>query len=161
MFKTFFGVLSAFSLQHVHMSIPFHSVIFLGCLPVFLTFSHSNFFLCWSQWPQCRSAATWLLGSRVRIPLWGMDVCLLCLCVVLSCVGRGLCCGLITHPEESYHVSNCMIAQTLWLRKTAAVRKLLNKKKFFHDLCLLFSPSVLVKSPIFAAITILISIPIY
>jgi hypothetical protein len=37
-----------------------------------------------------------------------MDVCLLCLYVVLSCVGRGLCEGLITCPEESYHVSKCV-----------------------------------------------------
>jgi hypothetical protein len=36
-----------------------------------------------------------------------MDVCLLCLYVVLSCVGRGLCDGPITRPEESYLVS-CM-----------------------------------------------------
>jgi hypothetical protein len=41
-------------------------------------------------------------------PAEGMDVCLLCLCVVLSCVGRGLCDGLITRPEESYRVSNCV-----------------------------------------------------
>jgi hypothetical protein len=34
-----------------------------------------------------------------------MDVCLSCLYVVLSCVGRGLCDGLITRPEESYRVS--------------------------------------------------------
>jgi hypothetical protein len=34
-----------------------------------------------------------------------MYVCLLCLYVVLSCVGRGLCDGLITRPTESYHVS--------------------------------------------------------
>jgi hypothetical protein len=27
-----------------------------------------------------------------------MNVCLLCLCVVLFCVGRGLCDGLITRP---------------------------------------------------------------
>jgi hypothetical protein len=27
---------------------------------------------------------------------------------VLSCVGRGLCDGLITRPEESYHVSDCV-----------------------------------------------------
>jgi hypothetical protein len=40
-----------------------------------------------------------------------MDVCLLCLYVVLSCVGIGLCDGLITRPEESYHVFNCV-----WLR---------------------------------------------
>jgi len=33
----------------------------------------------------------------------------LCLYVVLSCVGRGLCDGLITRPEESYRVSNCVI----------------------------------------------------
>jgi hypothetical protein len=37
-----------------------------------------------------------------------MEVCLLCLYVVLSCVGRGLCDGLITCPEKSYCVSNCM-----------------------------------------------------
>jgi hypothetical protein len=37
-----------------------------------------------------------------------MDVCLLCLYVVLSCVGRGICEGLITRPEESYRVYNCM-----------------------------------------------------
>jgi hypothetical protein len=30
------------------------------------------------------------------------------LSVVLSCVGRGLCDGLITRPEESYHVSVCV-----------------------------------------------------
>jgi hypothetical protein len=30
-----------------------------------------------------------------------MDVCHLCLCVMLSCLGRGLCDGLITRPEES------------------------------------------------------------
>jgi hypothetical protein len=48
-----------------------------------------------------RSAAARLLGSN---PAQGMDVCLLCLYVTLSCVGRGLCDGLITRPEESYRV---------------------------------------------------------
>jgi hypothetical protein len=38
----------------------------------------------------------------------GMDVCHFCLYVVLSCVGRGLCDGQITRPEESYRVSDCM-----------------------------------------------------
>jgi hypothetical protein len=38
-------------------------------------------------------------------PAQGMDVCPLCLYVVLSCVGRGLRAGLIIHPEESYRVS--------------------------------------------------------
>jgi hypothetical protein len=37
-----------------------------------------------------------------------MDVFLLCLYVVLSCVGRGLCDGLITRPGEFYRVSDCM-----------------------------------------------------
>jgi hypothetical protein len=41
-------------------------------------------------------------------PAQGMDVCLLCLYVVLPCVGRGLCDGMITRPEESYHVSVCV-----------------------------------------------------
>jgi hypothetical protein len=44
-------------------------------------------------------------------PARGMDICLLCLYVLLSCVGRGLCDGLITRPDESYRVSNCV-----WLR---------------------------------------------
>jgi hypothetical protein len=33
---------------------------------------------------------------------------ILCVYVVLSCVGRGLYAGLITRPEESYRVSNVM-----------------------------------------------------
>jgi hypothetical protein len=41
-------------------------------------------------------------------PAEGMDVYLLSLYVMLSCVGRGLCDVLITRTEESYHVSNCM-----------------------------------------------------
>jgi hypothetical protein len=43
----------------------------------------------------------------------GMDVCLLCLYVMLSCVGRGLCNWLITRPEESYRVYVCV-----WSRNT-------------------------------------------
>jgi hypothetical protein len=39
-------------------------------------------------------------------PAGGMDVCRLCLFVVLSCVGRGLCDGLIPRAEEFYRVSN-------------------------------------------------------
>jgi hypothetical protein len=41
----------------------------------------------------------------------GMDVCLLCLYVVLSCVDRGLCDELITRPEESCRVSVCACDQ--------------------------------------------------
>jgi hypothetical protein len=75
-------------------------------LPVWIL--EGNRVHCRSQWPRGlrrRSAVAWLLGSRIRIPLeaW-MFVC----CVyVLSCVGRGLCDGLITRPEESYRVSVC------------------------------------------------------
>jgi hypothetical protein len=41
----------------------------------------------------------------------GMDISLLCLYVVLSCVGRGLWDGLITRTEESYRVSVCVWSQ--------------------------------------------------
>jgi hypothetical protein len=40
-----------------------------------------------------------------------MFVCCVYIRIVLSCVGRGLCDGLITRPEESYRMSNCV-----WLR---------------------------------------------
>jgi hypothetical protein len=64
---------------------------------------------------QMISRSQWLRGLR-PLGCWGrvfesrssMDVCLLCLYVVLSCVGRGLCDELITHPEESYRVSVCV-----------------------------------------------------
>jgi hypothetical protein len=57
-----------------------------------------------SQWPcglRRRSSAARLLRLWVRLPpgAW-MFVC--CECCVLS--GRGLCDGLITHPEESYRL---------------------------------------------------------
>jgi hypothetical protein len=47
-------------------------------------------------------------GIKSSNPTEGMDVCLLCLYVVLSCVGRGLCNGLITRSEKSYSVPNCV-----------------------------------------------------
>jgi hypothetical protein len=93
-----------------------------------LELNESNYKFCRSQWPRGlrrRSAAAWLLGSRVRIPFGAW------MFVVLSCVGRGLCDGLITRPEGSYRGSNCMITQTLWLGKTSAVRKFLIKKYKF------------------------------
>jgi hypothetical protein len=51
------------------------------------------------------AAASCLLGLRVRIPLevW-MSVS--CECCVLS--GRGLCDGLIPHPEEFYRACACV-----------------------------------------------------
>jgi hypothetical protein len=45
-------------------------------------------------------------------PPWDMDICLLCLYVMFFCVGRGLCDGLITRPEESCRVSVCVITET-------------------------------------------------
>jgi hypothetical protein len=59
----------------------------------------------WSSGLRRRSAASRLLGLWVRIPpaAW-MSVC--CECCVLS--GRGLCVGLITHPEESYRMCVCV-----------------------------------------------------
>jgi hypothetical protein len=66
-----------------------------------------------SQWPsglRHRSAVARLLGSQVRIPLgaWMSVSCVYMLCCPVC---RGLCDGLITRPEESYRVSNCV-----WLR---------------------------------------------
>jgi hypothetical protein len=52
-------------------------------------------------------------GIAGSYPAGDMDVCLLCIYVMLFCVGRGLCDGLITRPEESYLVSNWM-----WLRNS-------------------------------------------
>jgi hypothetical protein len=58
----------------------------------------------------CDRIVAGIAGSN---PFRGMDVCLLCLYVVLSCVGRGLRDGLITRPEESYRVSVCVIKKPL------------------------------------------------
>jgi hypothetical protein len=58
--------------------------------------------VCLSQWPRCLrrgSAAAHLLGLQPRIPLgvW-RSVC----CDSFVLLGRRLCVGLITRPEESY-----------------------------------------------------------
>jgi hypothetical protein len=56
------------------------------------------------RWPRGlrrRSAVAGVVSSN---PVEGMDVCLLCFYVVLSCVARGLCDGLITRQEESYRM---------------------------------------------------------
>jgi hypothetical protein len=77
------------------------------------SFPYCNVNTLWPQWPRGlrrRSSAALLLGSN---PVEGMDVCLLCLYVVLSCVSRGLCDGLITRPQESYRVSNCVCLRNL------------------------------------------------
>jgi hypothetical protein len=71
-----------------------------------------------SRWPRGlrrRSAAAWLLRSRARIPL-GAWMFVSCLYAVLPCVGRGLCDGLITRPQESCCVSNSVwfVLWCLW-----------------------------------------------
>jgi hypothetical protein len=58
------------------------------------------------QFPDCCRLVAGVAGSN---PDRNMDVCLLGLYVVLFCIGRGLCDGLITRPEESYRVSVCVI----------------------------------------------------
>jgi hypothetical protein len=60
-----------------------------------------------------------------------MDVCLLCLYVVLSCVCRGLCDGLITRPEESYHVRLIVCDQeTLMVQKNLSSDEIPLKNQF-------------------------------
>jgi hypothetical protein len=56
-------------------------------------------------------------------PAEGMVV-FLCLYVVLSCVGRGLCDGLITRREDSYRVSNCVLLRNLDKEEDKAQRGL-------------------------------------
>jgi len=63
-----------------------------------------NNWICRSQWPRGlrrRSEAVRLLRLWVRIPA-GAWMFLCCEFCVLS--GRGICDGLITHPEESYRL---------------------------------------------------------
>ena len=71
-------------------------------------YSDKSLYICRSQWPRGvrrRSPAARLLRLWVRIPpgAWMFVLGAVCVCVcVLS--GRGLCDGLITHPEESYRL---------------------------------------------------------
>jgi hypothetical protein len=62
-------------------------------------------------WHRAEFFGRLVAGIAGSNPARGMDVHLSCLNVVLSCVGRDLCDGLITRPEESYRVSVCV-----WLR---------------------------------------------
>jgi hypothetical protein len=85
---------------------------FWGCQRDMVGFLARISIQCRSQWPRGlwrRSA-----GIADSNPAQGMDVCLLCLYVVFSCVGRGLCDGLITRPEESHRVCLivCVITET-------------------------------------------------
>jgi hypothetical protein len=54
----------------------------------------------------CGRLVAWIAGSNSAR---SMDACFVFIqYVVLSCVGRGFCDGLITRPEESYRVSSCV-----------------------------------------------------
>jgi hypothetical protein len=61
---------------------------------------------------QLQSRSQWPHGLRRPLGCWGRGFESHsghgCVSVVLSCVGRGLCDGLITRPEESYRVSVCV-----------------------------------------------------
>ena len=84
------------------------------------TFLINGFPRCRSQWPRGlrrRSSAARLLRLWVRIPpgVW-MFVC--CECCALS--GRGLCDGLITHPEEPYRLWRVIVCD----QETSKTRRL-------------------------------------
>jgi hypothetical protein len=53
---------------------------------------------------------------------------------VLSCVGRGLCDGLITRPEESYPVSNCVRLRNINTEDDKAQRGLYSGRKITDSL---------------------------
>jgi hypothetical protein len=69
---------------------------------------------------------TGIVGSN---PARGMDVSLLCLYVVLSCVGRGLC-DWVPRPEESYRASNTI------MQKACSKRSLgMSQVPVVHESC--------------------------
>ena len=126
----FHNVLSAFvlllALRPVVASPPLHLriiiVLYLSYQLFFLIsqgIQLNNLSKCRSQWPcglRRRSSAARPLKSWVRIPPeeW-MFVC--CECCVL--LGRGLCDGLITRPEESYRLWRVVVCdqETLKTRR--------------------------------------------
>jgi hypothetical protein len=83
-------------------------------------FNVGNVLMWRSQWPRGLrrgSTAARLLRSWVRIPLGArMFVC--CECCVL--LGRGLCDGLITRPEESYRLWHVVVCD----QETSTTRRL-------------------------------------
>jgi hypothetical protein len=61
-----------------------------------------------------------------------MDVCLVCLYVVLSCAGINLSDGLITRPEESYRVSNFVWSSNLSKEEfKAQIRTVVPQEKYY------------------------------
>jgi hypothetical protein len=80
-----------------------------SCLPILVAAPSKALF--------CGRSVPGVAGSN---PAEGMNVCLLRLYFVLSCVGRRLCDGLITRPEESCHVSNCVCLRNLNTKENKA-----------------------------------------
>jgi hypothetical protein len=81
----------------------------------------------------CGRLVAGISGSN---PSEGMDVCLLCLYVVLSCVGIDLCDGLITSPKESYRV--CLIVydqETIMVEENLSSEQI--PKNYYHYFVLL------------------------
>ena len=86
-------------LTHLYSNISYKCAIWI------YKFSFATTVQCWSHWQsslRCRSAAAWLLGLQVWIPLrtW----------MFISCVGSSLCDEVITYSEECNWVcvSNCV-----------------------------------------------------
>jgi hypothetical protein len=86
--------------------------------------------VCRSQWPRCLRRTSAVAGVAGSNSARGMDVCLLCLYVVLSCVGRGLCEGLIIRPEESYRMSNCVLSKN---PEKGGQRSILDYKRLWRN----------------------------
>jgi hypothetical protein len=91
------------------------SDVMSSCGPVTdVELRQAKYYNCWSRLPpglRRRSADSWLLGSRVRIRLRAW-MFVLCLYVVLSCVGRGL---MQWADHSSRGVLPC-VSNSLWLR---------------------------------------------
>jgi hypothetical protein len=60
----------------------------------------------------------------------GINICVLCLYVVLLCVGRGFCDELIPRPEESYQLPNKIQKPRKGIRN---VDRCSNPKKSVHS----------------------------
>jgi hypothetical protein len=71
-----------------------------------------------SRWPRGLRRRSWPRGcwDRGLESRWGHGCLSLCLYVVLSCIGRGLCDGLITRPNEFFYVSK-MDYETSYVRR--------------------------------------------
>jgi hypothetical protein len=93
-----------FLAQRFHMAPHWNRVHYVPTGAVNRILKWSVYLLCLPVTVTARSKAAWVLRSWVRIPLevW---MIVFVFRVALSYVARGLCDGLITRPNKSYHVS--------------------------------------------------------